>query len=105
MHGELSLGGPLWLFATGLVLLAVVLSGFVFADSMRPSRSTAVAGRLREPLWVYTLLAGLYLALLVIVQVARGVQFAAAIVVLATPLALALGVTYLLRVVFPKAET
>jgi hypothetical protein len=57
---------------------------------------------LPEPLWLYSALTGAYLALLIVIQLIPGLQLAAAIVSIATPFALVLGVTYLLRAVFPR---
>jgi hypothetical protein len=86
-------------------LAAIVLSVFVLADSLRPARRASAAARLREPWWIYPVIAADYLILLLVVQIIPGLQFAAAIAALASPVALALGVPYLLRVVFPRATT
>lgn len=102
MHGDVSLGGPVWLIATMLVLITIVLNVFVIADSLRPARRASAAARLREPWWIYPMIAADYLILLLIVQIIPGLQFAAAIAALASPVALALAITYLLRVVFPR---
>jgi len=103
VHGNVSLGGPVWLIATFLVLVTIVLSIFVIADSLRPARRASAAARLREPWWIYPMIAADYLILLLVVQLIPGLQFAAAIAALASPFALALGIVYLLRVVFPDA--
>jgi len=103
MSGGVPLGGPVWLFAQFLILGTVLLSAFVFADSLRPARREKVRGHLGEPLWLYTAITGTFLALLIVVQVIPGLQRASAVVSLATPFAIVLGVVYLLRVVFPKA--
>lgn len=105
MHGDVSLGGPVWLFAQFLILAGVVLAVFVLADSLRPVRRASAAGRLKEPLWLYSAFMGAYLLLLVAVQVIPGLQLVSAVVSIATPFALALCVAYLLRVVFPKSPT
>jgi len=101
MHEDILLGGPVWLFAQFLILGTVLLSAYILADSLRPARRAKVAGRLREPLWVYTGAMAVYIGLLVAVQVIPGLQLASAVVSIATPFALALGVAYLLRAVFP----
>lgn len=102
MHDNVLLGGPVWAFAQFLIVLAIGLTLFVLVDSARPKRRAAVTAFLREPLWGYTVFAGLYLGFLLVIQVIPGLQLAAAVVSLATPFALALGLVYLLRVVFPK---
>ncbi len=104
MHGDVTLGGPVWLAATLLILVTVALNVFVIADSLRPARRASAAARLREPWWIYPMIASDYLILLLVVQLIPGLQFAAAIAALASPLALALGITYLLRVVFPRTD-
>lgn len=105
MHGDVSLGGPVWFAATVLILGGVVLSLFVFIDSVRPKRRAAAADRLPEPLWLYTVLTGAFLASLIVVQFLPGLQVAAAIPAIATPFMLAIGIVYLLRVVYPKPRT
>lgn len=103
MNETILLNGPVWLFAQFVILGAIVLSVYTLADSLRPARRAKVAERLREPLWLYSALTGTYLALLVAVQIIPGLQLASAVVSIATPFALALGIAYLLRVVFPRA--
>lgn len=100
MHGEVALGGPVWLFATVFILVTLVLAVFVVLDSLRPKRVAAAA--VREPLWVYTVGEALFLAALALAAVMSGTSLISAVPVIAAPFALALGVTYLLRVVFPK---
>jgi len=102
VHDNVLLGGPVWLFAQLLILGTVVLSVFVFVDSMMPRRRAKVGQRLPEPLWVYTVTMGAYLAVLIAVQIIPGLQVASAIAAIASPFALAFGVIYLLRAVFPK---
>jgi len=104
VHDNVLLNGPVWLFAQFVILGGVLMSVYVLVDSLRPARRAAAAGRLREPIAVYTALTGAYLALLVAVQVIPGLQLASAVVSIATPFALALGIAYLLRVVFPKPQ-
>jgi len=100
------LGGPVWWLAMGVYILTAALGLFVFIDSVRPagrSRFDAV----REPWWVYTASEAVYLCLLFGVWIPKVPRALSAIPVLLTPFALALGVAYLLRVVYPKpvAET
>jgi len=104
VHDNVLLGGPVWLFAQFLILGTVVLSVFVLVDSLRPARRAKASTHLREPIGLYSALMGAYLLLLVVVQLIPGLQIASAIVSLATPFALALGIAYLLRAVFPRPE-
>lgn len=108
MHGDLSLGGPVWLLATTVLLVTLGLALFVFADSLRGARRRAAASRRaaggpREPLWMYTAGEAAFLALLALTQVLPGISLVSAVPVIAMPLALVLGITYLLRVVFPAS--
>ena len=103
MHDGVTLGGPVWLFAQLLILSTLILSVFVLVDSVRPARRQKATAR--EPLWVYTALMVAYLGLLVVVQLIPGLNLASAVVSISTPFALALGVTYLLRVVYPKTPS
>lgn len=104
MHDGVTLGGPVWLFAQFLILSTLILCVFVLVDSVRPARRRKAAG-VREPLWLYTALMVAYLGLLVVVQLIPGLNLASAVVSISTPFALALGVTYLLRVVYPKTSS
>lgn len=103
-HGDVSLGGPVWLFAQLVIVATIGVALFVLVDSLRPKRAEKTSGRLREPLWLYSALMGAYLVLLVAVQIIPGLQLAAAVVAGATPFALVLGVVYLLRAVFPAEQ-
>lgn len=103
MHGDLSLGGPVWLFATTVILITVLLAVFVLADSLRLKRREGAARRLREPLWIYTAGEAVFLIPLGLAQILSGVSLASALPVIAMPFALALGIAYLLRVVFPRS--
>jgi len=104
VHENVLLAGPVWFFAQALILITVALSVFVLVDSLMPRRKARVAGRLPEPLWAYAVVMGVYLAVLFAVQVIPGLQLASAIAAIASPFALAFGVIYLLRVVFPKQD-
>jgi hypothetical protein len=102
VHSDTVLGGPVWVFAQVVIFGTLLLSLFVFVDSLMPRRRQRVAGRLSEPLWVYSAVNFAYLVLLVSVQLIPGLQMAAAAVAVASPIVLVFGVVYLLRVVFPK---
>jgi len=104
VHDKVLLGGPVWLFAQLLILGTVVLAVFVMIDSLMPRRRAKVASHLPEPLWVYSATMGAYLAVLVAVQLIPGLQIASAIAAIASPFALAFGVVYLLRAVFPNTD-
>ncbi len=103
MHDGVTLGGPVWLFAQFLILSTLILCLFVLVDSVRPARRRKASGG-REPLWLYTALMIGYLGLLIVVQLIPGLNLASAVVSISTPFALALGVAYLLRVVYPKTS-
>jgi hypothetical protein len=95
------LGGPIWWFAMGIYLLAAGLGLFVLIDSIRPNGRLRF-GALREPWWLYAVSEGIFLVFLFGVWIPRVPRIVSAIPVALTPFALALGVAYLLRVVFPK---
>jgi hypothetical protein len=82
-------------------LLAAGLGLFVFVDSVRPNGRPRFEG-LREPWWLYSAAEGVFLLLLVGVWIPKVPRVLSAIPVVLTPFALAVGVAYLLRVVFPK---
>ncbi len=102
MHGDVSLGGAVWTYLTVVLFITAMLSAYVVIDSLRPARQRR-PWVLREPLWTYTLGQCLYFALLVLGQVGQLRFTFAAATTLLTPFALAQGIAYLLRVVFPKA--
>jgi len=104
VHEKVLLGGPVWFFAQLLILGTVVLAVFVMIDSLMPRRRAKVGDRLPEPLWVYSATMGAYLAVLVAVQIIPGLQIASAVAAMASPFALAFGIVYLLRAVFPKPD-
>lgn len=101
MHGDVSLGGPLWWIAATLLVFAGLLGAFVVFDSLKVRRP--VFERLPEPRWVYTVLQGIYVLALLAAQVPGVPAFVGGIVVLVTPVAIAVSLAYLLRVVFPGA--
>jgi hypothetical protein len=101
-HGDAVLGGPVWWFVTIFILVSVVLALFVLFDSLTPRRRAAVAGRVREPLWLYAAVQAFFLVSLVLAQVLSGVSLSSAIPVIAAPISFATGIVYLLRVVYPK---
>lgn len=102
MHGDVVLGGPVWLLATAFIMGTAVLAIFVIVDSLRPLRRSSVAGRLPEPLWAYTAVHFAFLATLGLAQILAGISLASAAPVAVAPFALATGVAYLLRAVFPR---
>lgn len=101
MRGGEVLGGPVWLFAVIVMLLAIGLAVFTVVESLLPRRAEA-ASRLPEPLWVYTVGQGLFLVLLLLVQFAPLPAVASAVLVFLIPVSLGLSLAFLLRVVFPK---
>lgn len=96
-----TLNGPIWFAALLIMLTAVGLSLFVAIDSLRPRRRAATAW-LPEPLWVYTGLAIFFLISVVLPQLIPGLSIVSALPVLGAPVAIISGITYLLRVVFPR---
>jgi len=99
------LGGPIWWLVVGVYVGTLVLSVFVLVDSLRPVRRAAAELRLPEPLSLYTAGEAVFLALALVVwfePVVKALPWLGAVPVLLVPLAIALGVAYLLRVVFPK---
>ena len=102
MHpGREVLGGPVFWFIVGLLFLAGMLAAFVLLDSWRAKRRARMAD-LPEPWWLYPAAEVIYLALLFIVQTPVVPAVWSAVLVLITPVAIGVGVAYLLRVVFPK---
>jgi hypothetical protein len=95
------LGGPVWWFVFGLYLLTIALAVFVLIDSQRPARREALAA-IPEPSWLYAVFTGVYLVVVVGVWIPAVPRIVAVVPVVLTPIALALSVAYLLRVVFPK---
>lgn len=102
MHGDLTLGGPLWVVATGLLVLICALALFVVADGVRRMRKGGQLRAGRVALWVYLSAESAFLAVLVLAQVLPGVSLMSAAPVLGAPVALAVGVAYLLQFVFPR---
>lgn len=96
------LGGPVWWYVMGVYLLTIVLAAFCLADSLRATRRERFA-ELPEPAWLYTIAFAVYLVCVVGVWIPVVPRAVAAVPVILTPFALALGVAYLLRVVFPKS--
>lgn len=99
-HGELSLGGSLWYFAVALIWGTIAFSLFVLIDSFR-ARRIETAGRLGRNLWLYRAGQGLFVGAMTLAQIPAVPGVASAVAVAMIPFALAQGVAYLLRVVFP----
>lgn len=95
------LGGPVWWLLVGVYVLTAVLGSFVFVDSLRPG-GRARFDSVPEPWWLYAASEAVYLCLLFGVWIPKVPRVLSAIPVVLTPFALALGVAYLLRVVYPK---
>lgn len=95
------LAGPVYWFMVTLLVLAGMLSAFVVLHAVLIARR----GRLAGAPWsvaLYAVPQAVYLALLFLVQGPWLPLFAAAVLVLLTPIALIQQIVYLLRVVFPK---
>lgn len=102
-HGEVTLAGPLWWLAIGLFVAAWLFSGFVTLDSLRRARSAEET----TPSWLFTLLGGVFfvgVTALFLLQVAGlATPELAVTAAMLVPVALIVGVVYLLRVVYPKS--
>lgn len=107
MHGDVVLRGPVWLFATGLILCAVALALYVTWDSVR-RRARRASGQAEErgqtgAPWFYAAIQVAFLASLAVAQLLGGISIVSAVPVALAPVALGFGVAYLLRVVFPTS--
>lgn len=95
------LGGPVFWVVTGLLFVAGMLAAFVVIDAVRRARFPG--SRPAEPLrWFFLVPQAVFLVLMLLGQGGAIPIVVTGIVVISTPLALAQGVAYLLRVVFPK---
>lgn len=98
------LGGPVFWVMTGLLFATAMLGAFVAIDVAR--RALLPGSRPAEPLrWWFLVPQVCYVVLLLLGQFGAISGVVVMTVVLATPLALAQGIAYLLRVVFPKPAT
>lgn len=105
MHDNLRLGGVVWTTLTVFLMVAAALALFVTVDSVRRSVRNGGGGTSGNRLWLYALVEGVYLAILLFVQFTSAIRIGlGAAGVLATPIAIGVGVAYLLRVVYPKPE-
>lgn len=100
MHGDVVLAGPLWWFASALFVGAILLALFMAIDALRPVRAERFA-ELPESRWLYVIISGFYAVAATTTQLVRIAPVAIG-ASLAAPLIIALGLVYLLRVVFPK---
>lgn len=101
MHGDLTLGGPLYWFVLGLFALCGGLAIFVAADVFRAKRAPMFSGPATRWLWFVPQV--VYLALLLAQSLPLGLPAAfATTLVLATPVMLGVQVAYLLRVAYPS---
>ena len=100
MHGDSGLGGPLYVAFIAAFVGTLALALFVAIDAVRPVRQARFA-EIPEQSWLYAVPSALFLASAVFVQVVR-IPVVAGITYLASPMFFALGVVYLLRVVFPR---
>ena len=102
LHGlEWFTGGPVGWYFLGMYVLAVGLAIFVLVDSQRPVRRPRL-DELPEPAWIYPVISGGFLIFVFCVLLPFVPVLFSAVPALLTPFWLAISVTYLLRVVFPK---
>lgn len=102
MHGDVGLGGPVWFFATSLLLLTVALALFVVLDVVRRVRRGRDEAIGRGSLVMFAAGETVFLLALLVAQVLQGVSLMSAVPVALAPFALAAGVAYLLKVVYPR---
>jgi len=95
------LAGPVWWFFFSAYVLSLGLSLFVTIDSLRPSRRERLA-EIPEWRWLYTAIEGAFAIVAIGVWIPGVPRITAVAPVVAFPFALAFGVAYLLRVVYPK---
>lgn len=100
MHGDLSLGGPVFAFGLFVFVLTALAAAYVAVDSLR--RPDPAFERIPEPRWLYTVPQLVYLVLFMLALVPVVTRVVGLPLVAMTPIALATQVAYLLRVVFPK---
>jgi hypothetical protein len=100
MHGDVTLGGPVFWFMVAMLFLAGMLSAFVSLDSAR--RLLLLKPDPTRWLWAYLLPQAAFFVLLIVGQIPSVPFRVTGIVVLMTPFALIQQVVFLLRVVFPK---
>ncbi len=99
MHSD-RLGGPVWMFLMVVVFLTIALAVFVVIDAVR--RLVRCGPDERPWLIFYAAVEALFLLMLLVAQLKVLPGVFAAIVALATPLALILAFVYLLRIAYPK---
>ncbi len=104
MHGDVGLGGPVWSFVSSLLLLTVALALFVVLDVVRRVRRGRDEAVGRGSLLVFAVGEGVFLLALLAAQVLEGVSLMSAVPVALAPFALAAGVAYLLKVVYPRGS-
>lgn len=101
MHGDVKLGGPVFLFAEAVIVGVVLLSLFVLFDSLRSRRiASSSPGRLM----VYRVVQGVWLLSLGLSWVPGMPAWVRGVPVFLILIAFVQGVTYLLRVVFPATS-
>jgi len=91
--------GPVFLFVMLLVVTAAGLSAFMLFDTVRRPAATY---RVAEPRLIYQVISAAYLLCVVLALLPAMRGRVGTVLALATPVVLAVGVSFLLRVVFPK---
>jgi hypothetical protein len=95
------LGGPLFWVTTAVLFGSGMLAAFVVIDAVR--RAKFPGSKPAEPMrWVYVIPQGALVVLMLLGQVRAVPVIVTGVVVILTPVVLAQGMAYLLRVVFPK---
>jgi hypothetical protein len=94
------LGGPIWAAVASVYVVVIALAIYVCVDCLLPKRQARLA-QIPEPRLLYLGVSALYLACVVGVWIPSIPHEWSLIPVLFTPLELAIGAAYLLRVDFP----
>jgi hypothetical protein len=94
------LGGPIWAVVATVYVIVIALAIFVCVDTFRPRRKERFA-EMPEPRPLYAVLSGIYLVSVCGVWLPFIPRDWSLFPVLFTPLELAIGTAYLLRVIFP----
>jgi hypothetical protein len=95
------LGGPVWWYFVAVYLIAIALAIFVAVDTLVPARASRRA-EIPEPSWLYGAVEFVYLVCAFGAWLPAIPRALTAVPVGMTPVAIAFGVAYLLRVVYPK---
>jgi hypothetical protein len=94
------LGGPIWAAVASVYVVVIALAVYVFIDSLLPKRQARLA-EIPEPRALYLGVSAVFLLCVVGVWIPSVPRDWSLVPVFFTPLELAIGAAYLLRVDFP----